>query len=100
MKEEPSIHTCIDNLDFDRIKSVMKHLDWVWAFAENKYPTKSEMIKTIHSLYNSCIECFNKEGKGIYNVSTGGFVVSCGFGKKKLKWIRVRFELCSSESPL
>lgn len=89
MKLKEHFKACIEQIDFEKIESVMRHLDWKWYMLEwsTRVPNKSEMINTCKTLFKKAKEWYKKYWKQ-YFVSTWWFTVSVD------KWyVKIDFSL-------
>lgn len=80
---KPELDDLIDMIDLERIRVVMKALDWNWAGKE-EVPTIMELIRAIDSLYASAyqnvVNQYEQGGRGC-SVASGGFEVEVSLDK-------------------
>ena len=65
---------CIKNIDFQIIKSVMKHLKWTYGL-DGYYPDTEYLKNTCKQLYDSTLATMLKEDMQRCQSSTGGFTI-------------------------
>jgi len=90
----------LDELDFDKIHSVMKFLDWRWSTSEDglEVPTISEMRKTCRKyLILTAEHCLTEKSKEYYT-ATGGFRFEGRLYDDGFLFLRVAFEVTDHDN--
>ena len=90
------IHDVMENFEFDKIQSVMQHLDWRWAGDGYKVPSIEQLKRTAYDLLVDAIEMAEKEmfeHDGIaYFSATGGLKAMVFKGENnRVNLIRLEF---------
>lgn len=76
-KLQKSKEDCITHIDFEKIHSVMKHLDWKW-FTDNdvSVPSIVELVLFAQKQINTAVQGFLENDCNEYFASSGGFKAS------------------------
>jgi hypothetical protein len=71
----------MDRVQWEKIESVMKHLNWTWVFTNYEVPTIDQMKSCVDRLFDTVWEKMHSEGNTDewYSSSTGGFEVRAFF---------------------
>jgi len=64
----------LDNVDFERIKLVMRVLDWQWVGVG--FPKEDDMRRTCWELFASAVKGIQRSVRSHCSVSSGGFKVT------------------------
>ena len=67
------IDDIMDNFNFNKVRKVMKHLNWKWALSENGVPEVYELKETARRLLNECLYEMIMHGEDSWSIATGGF---------------------------
>lgn len=74
-KLQSLIDEVMDNFDFNKVRKVMKQLNWRWASAEDGIPEVYELKDSARRLLNECLFSMIQHGEETWNIGTGGFYV-------------------------
>lgn len=105
---EKSTKDIIENLEFEKIHSVMEKLNWKWYTCSNRVPEVSDLKNQVRDMIRDCFVEIDKiyyDGKGErnYHIETGGFSVTIyqtineGFGEDPKTNVHVKFVLSDWE---
>jgi hypothetical protein len=92
-KLQESAEECLVRIDFERIHSVMKHLDWKWGLGEGaEVPSIAEIVISAQRYLNAAVKGFLENTCNEYYVYSGGLKASVygsedGFCKVTLEFI-------------
>lgn len=88
------IDDILDEVDFERIKSVMEFLDWHWA--DIGIPSTKELRKAARRLLRSAAEGALRRNGDFY-VASGGFFARADVIDEKV-YMRIHFEIQDSDN--
>lgn len=97
MDRETAIENILDNFDFDRVKEVMKALNWTWYDSEEP-PTFNKLYKSaekyLEETYDKCL-LYKKD----YQVGSGGFycVASYNDAHQEVDYINLYFQVTNCD---
>lgn len=92
-KLQKSKDGCMVWIDFEKIHSVMQHLDWKWVTGDNaRVPSIVELVLFAQKQINTAVQGFLENGCNEYFASSGGFKASVkgfadGFCRVTLEFI-------------
>lgn len=76
-KLQKSKEDCIVHIDFDKIHSVMQHLDWKWFTGDDvSVPSMSKIVLFAQKQLNTAVQGFLENDCNEYFASSGGFKAS------------------------
>jgi len=76
-KLQKSKEDCIAHIDFDKIHSVMQHLDWKWFTGDDvSVPSMSKLVLFAQKQLNTAVQGFLQNDCNEYFASSGGFKAS------------------------
>ena len=85
------ISDCLDEFDFDRVHSVMFHLNWVYS-ETGDVPTLQHLRKKVRLNLIDAIANATKNNGNVYTISTGGFRYEAQVSEGNT-WVRTAFEV-------
>jgi hypothetical protein len=82
----------LESIDYERIKSVMDHLNWGWSSGDAfKVPDQYEIRKSARKLLVECAESTLSSETGEYIIGTGGFRAEGKLYEDGFLWLRLAF---------
>lgn len=76
-KLQKSKEDCISHIDFDKIHSVMQHLDWKWFIGDDiSVPSIGKLVVFAQRQLNVAVQGFLENACNEYFASSGGFKAS------------------------
>ena len=97
LTKQDHIDNVMDNFDFGKVASVMKHLNWRWAYCDTGVPEEPALRQTARNNLSTVYDYGSQQGRK-YTMATGGFVYSYNPSHSELS---LTFELtgwCSSDA--
>lgn len=100
MNKEKAITNILENFDFGRVHTTMKHLKWRWATSktEDGIPSLGELFLHVERYLNEVYDQSTKK-KDDYITGTGGFQYMAQYNKEEqeVDYIEVKFVLTEWE---
>lgn len=82
----------LESIDYERIKSVMDHLNWGWSLKDEfKVPELHEIRKSARRILVECAESTLSSDTGEYIIGTGGFRAEGKLYDDGFLWLRLCF---------
>ena len=82
----------LESFDYERVKSVMDHLNWAWSSEDGfKVPEMYDIRKQARKLLVECAQATLASNEGEYVIGTGGFRAEGKLYDDGFLWLRLAF---------